>query len=344
MNRPGARWKARGRTLSLCGHQIFTVDVPPHGPELASPLLVLHGFPTSSFDFHAVVDALAANRRVLLFDMLGYGLSEKPDIAYSFDLHADIAMALVDALGVDRLGMLTHDVGDTLGGELLARQLEGGWEVEITDRAVTNGSIYMELTQLSDGQRLLLALPDRRLPDDTSLLPGTVMAGVIATFGTGSTVDDEELAAQREMIAHLDGHLLLPRLIRYVEERRRSEERFTGAIQRHPSPLVVVWGTDDPIAVPAMAERLCRHPGHGRSSPVGRSRSLPDDRGPRPLPRRVGRGPRLTVTPCRSPHREALRTNRRVTRPSAARRRRRMPGPPPRRCRRSPTGRRARIG
>jgi pimeloyl-ACP methyl ester carboxylesterase len=258
VNRLGARWKARGRTLSLCNHQIFTVDVPSHGPELAPPLLVLHGFPTSSFDFHAVVDALAANRRVLLFDMLGYGLSEKPDIAYSFDLQADIAVAFLDALGVDRLGILTHDVGDTLGGALLARQLDGGWEVEITDRALTNGSIYMALTRLSDGQQFLLGLPDRRLPDETSLDPGTVMAGVTATFGSGSTVDDEGMAAQWEMIAYLDGQLLLPRLIRYVEERRRSEERFTGAIERHPSPLVVVWGTDDPIAVPAMAERLCR--------------------------------------------------------------------------------------
>ncbi len=52
-------------------------------------------------------------------------------------------MAFVDPLGVDRLGLLTHDVGDTVGGELLARQLEGAWDVEITDRTVTNGSIYM---------------------------------------------------------------------------------------------------------------------------------------------------------------------------------------------------------
>ena len=64
------------------------------------------------------------------------------------------------ALGVDRLGLLTHDVGDTVGGELLARQLEGGWDVEITDRTLTNGSIYIELAQLSAGQLLLLELPD----------------------------------------------------------------------------------------------------------------------------------------------------------------------------------------
>ena len=67
--------------------------MPAAGPERTSPLLILHGFPTSSFDFHRVVDRLATDRRVLLFDMLGYGLSDKPDRAYSFGLQADIAMA-----------------------------------------------------------------------------------------------------------------------------------------------------------------------------------------------------------------------------------------------------------
>lgn len=258
MNPLGESWKARGHTRTLCGHRIFTVDIPASGPESGPPLLVLHGFPTSSFDFCGVVDALATTRRVLLFDMLGYGLSDKPDLAYDFAGQADIAMAFLDALGVDRLGMLTHDVGDTLGGELLARQAEGSWDVEITDRALTNGSITMELVKLSAGQLFLLGLPDRRLPEDTPLGREAVMAGVAATFGPHATVDDEELTAQWQMIEHLDGHLLLPRLIRYVEERRHNEARFTGAIERHPSPLVVVWGSADPIAVPAMAERLCR--------------------------------------------------------------------------------------
>jgi pimeloyl-ACP methyl ester carboxylesterase len=242
----------------LCDHRIFTVDIPAVGPELHPPLLILHGFPSSSFDFHRVVDRLAADRRVLLFDMLGYGLSDKPDMAYTMGCQADIAMAFLEELGVGRLGLMTHDVGDTVGGELLARNLEGGWEVEITERALTNGSIYTRMAQLSVGQLFLLDLPDERLPDDTSPDRATVVAGLIATFSPDSPVDEEETAAQWEMIAHLDGQCLLPRLIRYIEERRRSEARFTRAIERHPSPLHVVWGRDDPIAVVAMTDRLCR--------------------------------------------------------------------------------------
>jgi pimeloyl-ACP methyl ester carboxylesterase len=52
------------------------------------------------------------------------------------------------------------------------------------------------------------------------------------------------------------GHLVLPRLIRYIEERRSNEARFTGAIETDPSPLHIVWGMDDPIAVPSMVDTL----------------------------------------------------------------------------------------
>ncbi len=256
MNPAAAAWRDRGVVRTLSGYEVFTVDIPAALPGTRPPLLVLHGFPTSSFDFHRVVDRLAADRRVLLFDMVGYGLSAKPDRAYTMDLQADVAVAFVASLGVERVGLLTHDVGDTVGGELLARQLEGAWPVEVTDRTLANGSIYVALAQLSVGQLFLLDLPDERLASDGPVNRDTVAAGVAATFSPSSRVGADELAASVDLVTHADGHLLLPRLIRYIEERRRSESRFTGAIEAHPSPLAVVWGRDDPIAVPAMVDRL----------------------------------------------------------------------------------------
>ncbi len=106
---------------------------------------------------------LAAHRRVVLFDLLGFGLSDKPDRAYRLVDQADLAVTLCAELGLERLGLLTHDIGDTVGGELLARQLEGAWDVEVTDRVLVNGSVFMDLVHLSDGQRLLESLPDERL-------------------------------------------------------------------------------------------------------------------------------------------------------------------------------------
>jgi pimeloyl-ACP methyl ester carboxylesterase len=249
-------WEAAGERRDLAGHSVFTLVAPALEEERDEPLLVLHGFPSSSYDFAPVLDDLRRTRRVLLFDFLGYGLSDKPDQRYTLAEQADIAMAFTAAVGVDRVALLTHDMGDTVGGELLARQLDGSWPVEVTRRVLSNGSIYIGMAQLSVGQQLLLALPDEQMTADGALDAASVQAGLAATFSAASNVPDAELVAQWELISRADGHRLLPRLIRYIEERRRDEARYTGAIETHPSPLHVVWGVDDPIAVVGMTDRL----------------------------------------------------------------------------------------
>jgi pimeloyl-ACP methyl ester carboxylesterase len=238
------------------GHWVFAADLEPDGPVQHEPLLVLHGFPTSSLDFNLVADALRQGRRVVLPDLLGYGLSSKPDQPYTMDLQADLVVELTAQLGLTEMALLTHDMGDTVGGELLARQQEGRWPVSITRRVVTNGSIYIEWAQLTAGQQLLLSLPDELLPPEIAIGEDGIVASLRATFSPGSTVADAELAAAWEAMASGDGHLRLPRLIRYIEERRRNQDRFTGAIEQHPSPLAVVWGAEDPIALRPMADRL----------------------------------------------------------------------------------------
>jgi pimeloyl-ACP methyl ester carboxylesterase len=249
-------WERRGTYRTLAGLKTFTIDVAPTGTEVLEPLLVIHGFPSSSFDFHHVVDDLAQHRRVLLFDMIGYGLSAKPDRVYTIDLQADVAQAFVSEAGVSTLALLTHDLGDTVGGELLARQAEGRWPANVTRRVLTNGSIYIEMAHLSAGQQLLLSLPDARLPDTAGIDGAAMRASLAATFSAQSPVDEAVMAGEWELVSHDQGHLLLPRTIRYIEERRRNQARFTGAIESHPSPLAVVWGTEDPIAVAAMATKL----------------------------------------------------------------------------------------
>lgn len=251
-----AEWERRGSYRTLHGWEAFTMDVGPTGPEEHEPLLVLHGFPTSSFDFRHVLPALAANRRVLLLDLIGYGLSAKPDVAYTMNMEADVVEAFVADTRLTRLAMLTHDMGDTVGGELLARQVEGGWPVEISRRVITNGSIYIEMAHLSIGQEILLSLPDESLPDTIPNDGSAMKTSLAETFSPHSSVADPELAAAWELISHHGGHRLLPRTIRYIEERRKNQSRFTGAIESHPSPLAIVWGADDPIAVVAMATRL----------------------------------------------------------------------------------------
>jgi pimeloyl-ACP methyl ester carboxylesterase len=254
-------WEAIGTQRTLCGHSVFTIDAPAIGAETHPPLLILHGFPTSSFDYAAVLDGLRAGRRVLLLDGLGYGLSDKPDLRYTMALQADIAAAFVAELGLTRLSLLTHDMGDTVGGELLARRADGSWKVEIVRRVVTNGSIYIEQAHLTDGQLLLLSLPDEMLPEGMPMSAEGLNKSLRDTFSPHTVLPEagsrlDPMPPTVEQILHNNGHRVLTRLIRYIEERRANERRFTGAIESDPSPLHIVWGLDDPIAVASMVDTL----------------------------------------------------------------------------------------
>lgn len=247
-----AAWESRGTYVDVDGDDVFLVDVACSGPAAGDPLVIVHGFPTSSFDYAHLVDGLAVGRRVIAMDMVGYGLSAKPDRRYTMALQADVVAAVLAHLGVDRCALLTHDMGDTVGGELLARSAEGTWPVEVTRRIVTNGSIYIDMAHLTAGQELLLSMPDETAAQG----PGQelVATSLVATLARANA--DIDMGAHAELVCHRGGDALLPRTIRYVEERRASERRFTGAIETHPAPLHVVWGPEDPIAVAAMADRL----------------------------------------------------------------------------------------
>lgn len=249
-------WFQLGERRTVAGHEVFVVELSAER-DAAEPVLVLHGFPTSSIDWRRVIGSLRARRRVVLFDFLGYGFSAKPDQRYSLFEQADIVESLVEELSLDAVALVSHDMGDSVAGELLARGLDGALGFEISRRVLTNGSIYLDMAHLTDGQQLLLSLPDERLAAESALGHELVEAALAATCAPAMVPAADELAAMADVVVRDGGDRLLPRLIRYVEERRVHEQRWTGAIEAHPSPLTIVWGTADPIAVWPMAQRLC---------------------------------------------------------------------------------------
>lgn len=241
--------------VDVAGHELFVVD---RGSPDDPVLVLLHGFPGSSFDWRKVVDRLVTGWRVVTFDFLGFGLSSKPDQAYSVFEQADLVETLLADRGIDRAVLMAHDMGDTVAAELLMRASGegdggGGTGVEWLGCVLTNGSIFIDMAQLTSGQQLLLALPDERLAD--RMEPEALANGLRQTFPLDHS-EPAELDAMVTLIRRDEGDRLLPRLIRYLEERRAHQPRFTAGLVDYPGAMVVAWGDLDPIAVPAMADRL----------------------------------------------------------------------------------------
>ncbi len=255
-----AAWESSGALVRVGEDEVFVVDARADLDVGGPPLLVLHGFPTSSIDFASVLPALRAARRVVLLDFPGYGQSAKPDRAYSLFAQADVVEQLLAGMGIGEVDLLTHDMGDSVGGELLARGIEGTLGFTVVRRVLSNGSIYLDLAHLTPGQQFLLSMPDLEVPPDVAPDVDALSVALTATFApagsSASQPDLDHVRAAADLIVASGGNRLLPRLIRYIEERRVHEERWTGAIERHPSPLTVVWGDLDPIAVWDMTARL----------------------------------------------------------------------------------------
>jgi pimeloyl-ACP methyl ester carboxylesterase len=239
--------------LRVFGREIFVLE---DGPAGATPLLVLHGFPTSSFDFRHALPHLAARYRVILHDHLGFGLSEKPsDYSYSLLEQAEVAIEVWRMLGVTRGHLLAHDYGTSVATELLARRARRLLPVDIASVTLSNGSVYLELAHLQPSQRLLRA--PRLGPIFAALSNGVVFRLQLRRI-LGEPVPDEELDLMWAGIVHREGRSRLPAISSYLDERVRFRERWIGALRSLDVPMHVLWGRRDPIAVPAIAEALLR--------------------------------------------------------------------------------------
>jgi haloalkane dehalogenase len=85
-------------------------------------VLFLHGNPTSSYIWRNIVPLVAPAARCIAPDLIGFGRSGKPDIAYRFVDHVRYLDAFVDALGLDRMVIVAQDWGTALAFHYAARR------------------------------------------------------------------------------------------------------------------------------------------------------------------------------------------------------------------------------
>jgi pimeloyl-ACP methyl ester carboxylesterase len=249
-------WRSRGRTLSTPDGAVWAIDTGPRARlPTRTPVLVLHGFPTSSWDFAAAIDRIAATRRVIALDFLGYGFSDKPpDFGASLFEQADVAELVARAFDVTRAHVWAHDMGTSVATELCARKERGLLPFEMESLVLMNGSVHIELAHLTMGQLLLkspLGPLFARL--NTSL---SFKAQMRRVFSAAHPPSEEELEGMWQLVARADGLKMMPALIRYTEERSRFRRRWIGALERLECPAFVAWGARDPVAVMPIADAL----------------------------------------------------------------------------------------
>ncbi len=241
------QWQQGGTSFNWQGHRLF-VRTGGNG----KVLLLIHGFPTSSFDWASVWPELSKTHTVHALDMLGFGLSDKPqDYAYSLSASADQWQEYVQHLGLPEVSVMAHDYGNTVAQELLARQNEGRLPFRIRKIAFLNGGLFPEATYPILMQRLLLG---RFGPVIARLSSYRSFAASMKKI-CSQVPDQQALRAHWHMLQRNGGRQVLPKIIQYIRERRVHRERWVGALQKSEIPLCLINGLEDPISGTSIVTR-----------------------------------------------------------------------------------------
>jgi pimeloyl-ACP methyl ester carboxylesterase len=244
--KPVATWREEAKFLNV-GERRLAYWTTNEADETKPWLLLIHGFPTSSWDWNMVWDALAAKFRLAALDMLGFGLSDKPrNIIYSIYSQADFQEVLLEHLGVGEAHILAHDYGDTVAQELLARRQEGSLSFAIKSVVFLNGGLFPEQHRARPIQKIGLS--------PIGFLLGYFMSArslrksFDKIFGPQTKASDLEIQSHWALIRENGGARVMNKLLQYIPERRRNRERWVSALQRATIPLRLIDGGADPVS------------------------------------------------------------------------------------------------
>lgn len=260
-------WEADGQYIEVgpFQHKVFTKQ---YGEPTATPkqtLLLIHGFPESSYSYQANVSGLLQHfKRIILFDFLGYGMSDKPLEGYTYSLfeQTDCALQVWKYYGITGGHLLAHDMGDTVLTELIARSeldvLPAWFSTGILSATFTNGNMVMEKAKLRITQKWLLT--KRGGPILGKLLNFPLFRQQVKSASSSTGMSDEAIHLMWTVICHKNGRQLFHIAIRYLNDRKRFQNhRWLPPLKDTKIPLQICWGNKDVVAPVAVAQYLKDH-------------------------------------------------------------------------------------
>ncbi len=233
-------WQQAGTFFNWQGHRIFYRKAGS-GP----PLLLIHGYPVSSYDWHRIWDDLATHFSLIAPDMLGMGFSDKPrNHAYTIAHHAQMHTALLTQLGINKTAVVAYDLGVSVAQEMMTMQVSPAHAPQIIDITFLNGGICPEAYRPRWIQKLLATSTGDWLGPK---IPQSMFNKTLRQlFGTQTQPSSELLDDFWALYAHNDGCAINHRVGRFWLDRLKQRDRLVNATTRASIPLRLINGAADP--------------------------------------------------------------------------------------------------
>jgi pimeloyl-ACP methyl ester carboxylesterase len=252
------KWVDGGKYVKFEGLNIF-VHASGEAPVKGHGVLVVHGYPGSSWDFSNVVSTVEKETKIVVPDMIGFGQSDKPlqgtfKDNFSLMRQADLYEAIAKAEGLEEVILVAHDMGQSVGLELMTRHDEGKLSFKIRHAILLDGSTLVDMVQLDPLQVEGLKAGDKALTEHKDF--NEYATGMLASFAPENRQQETVEIMTHQIFAN-DGDLVIDQILQYLLERKEFYDRWVGTFAHfRTAPLSIYWGVKDPVAVVAMADRI----------------------------------------------------------------------------------------
>lgn len=233
-------------------------------------ILMIHGYPTSSFDYAPLFEELTEDHYICTLDTPGYGFSDKPLNGYDYSIFDDAQLVdyyIREIVVLDEFVLLTHDKGDSVGLALL--QIYQDYDEKpytIKYHFITNGNIYLPLAQLTTSQKALLNPTSG--PLISSLLTATRFTEGLADVAFATTLPQSEIDSYASIFYYQDGMAVQHEIIKYLNDRSENEVAWLETLGRSDIPTTLIWGELDEIAPLEVPDHVWTKYLEGRETPA----------------------------------------------------------------------------
>ncbi|MBB3751198.1 pimeloyl-ACP methyl ester carboxylesterase [Mycolicibacterium sp. BK634] len=240
------------RYATIDGHRLFYRESGPPG---APTIVLLHGFPTSSYMFRQLIPLLADRYRVIAPDMLGFGLSDAPtadQFDYTFDALASLTAALLRNIGADRYAIYVQDYGAPIGWRLALADPSA-----ITAIVSQNGNAY-DAGFVDEFWKAVWAYQDQPSPGTEEPLRGFLsLEATRWQYVTGvsdeTLIDPETWHHDYALLSRPGNDEIQLKLFRDYATNPPLYPKVHQYFRQTGVPLLAAWGRGDEIFGPAGA-------------------------------------------------------------------------------------------
>ncbi|APZ47142.1 hypothetical protein BW723_12985 [Polaribacter reichenbachii] len=245
-------WESKHKSILILNEKLSFIDTESE----KEVLIIFHEFGASSFNYYKIINELKQHYRVIIPDLIGFGLSSKPQNYYNSILdHAQILIEFINLLNINRFSTLSHGFGTSVLSEFLNIIKTNALNIKVKEIFLLNGSLTIETTNHKSFEDII----DNELTN--KFIKITISYELFKKYyreslGKKDAITEDEFKVLWQLQNRNNGGRIIKFIDYSIKERKLYCEKWIEILKLYQNQIQIIWGKDDVLSNLSSVEKL----------------------------------------------------------------------------------------